>query len=441
MCSRSRTASRILLLGWAWACVCACPLPAVQAAGFQVVHSFTNATQAAVPFGSVFENDGWLYGTTVWNQSAGSRPPTGTGAGSVYRIRPDGSDFEVLQAFTSATDGGNLFHGLVIDAGSITGVARNGGHYGFGTLFQLAHDGSTFDVLHHFGATGDGRHPYNAPVAVGDTLYGLTFQGGASNVGVLYSYDRGTATYSARRSFPNPGGQPFGSLIPVGDWLYGMVSDHRRKDAFGEIFRFRPSDDAYEVVHTFLGGSQGGYPYDSLIWDGGSFVYGTTLGYYPFTHEQMEGPLGDEGVIFRLNVDTSAYEVIHDFSLTVGDGAKPNSAMLIGPDGLLYGIAHGAESWGGPGYEFGTLYRLRTDGADFEVLHTFDSMENGDTPMRSLLWLDGYLYGTTAFGGEGDGVGNGTIWRYAAVPEPGGLGCAAVAAAMMMCTGRRRTHV
>jgi uncharacterized repeat protein (TIGR03803 family) len=378
---------------------------------FEVIHVFTNADGTAVPFGSVCVHDGWLYGTTQWNASAGSCPPTGTGGGTVYRIRPDGSGFQVVKSFTSTTDGHNLFHGLSFDGETITGVTRNGGHHGFGTLFSVKNSGADFTVLHHFGHGLDGRHPYNGPVRFGPMLYGMTFLGGKHAAGVLYGYDIRTGTHGVRHSFAVPGGKPFGALTVVGEWLYGMVSDHRSTTDHGAIFRYRPADGAYDVVHVFAGGSRGGYPYDSLAWDGERYLYGTTLGYYPFTDETL--PLDDEGVIFRLDGVTNAYEVIHDFRLVVGDGAKPNSAMLVGSDGWLYGIAHGTEIWGGAGYEFGTLYRLRPDGSDFEVLHTFDSMANGNTPMRGVLEIDGHLYGATAFGGAGTGVGNGTVWRYA----------------------------
>lgn len=391
--------------------------PATFARSFTVLHFFENGQGSAVPFGSVFQQDNWIYGTTVWNASSGSRPPTGMGGGSVYRLQRDGSEFEVLREFSPSNDGGALFHGLSFDNGLLVGVTKDGGARGFGTLFNLNPSDKGFTVLHNFGSVNDGRQPYSAPVVVAGNYFGLTFSGGHHGGGVLYSYDRTTANYVIRHHFELPGGMPFGTLTPVGDWLYGMVSDHRSLTDFGKIFRYRPDESLYEIVHSFRGGPDGGYPYDSLTWDGGEYLYGTTLGYYPFSSSE-EHALRDEGVIFRLHIGSFAYEVLHDFGLRDDDGAKPNSAMLVAPDGYLYGIAHGSEAWGGNGYEYGTLYRLQPDGSDFEVLHTFDSMENGDTPMRSLLWHEGYLYGTTAFGGKGEGVGNGTVWRFSTVPVP-----------------------
>jgi uncharacterized repeat protein (TIGR03803 family) len=389
-------------------------------AEFAILHAFSDTDTASVPFGSVIHHDGWLYGTTAFTTSGTGNVPAsgGVGGGAVYALRPDGSDFRIVKAFSSVQDGQNPFQGLTVSGTSLVGVTRNGGQHGSGALFTVGFDGSGFTVRHHFTGGAGGAYPYSAPILSGGSLYGLTFLGGAAASGVIYGYDLATSAYSVVHDFAAIGGKPFGTLTQVGQWLYGMVSDHRSTTDHGAIFRYRPADDTYEVVHAFQGGQQGGYPYDSLTWDGGSYLYGTTLGYFPFTGETV--PLADEGVIFRFNVDTNQYEVIHDFSLSIGDGAKPNSAMLVAPDGSLYGIAHGTEIWGGPGYEYGTLYRLDPDGSNFEVLHTFDSMANGDTPMRSLVLLDDALYGTTAFGGIGAGEGNGTVWTYA-VPEPSGL--------------------
>lgn len=71
----------------------------------------------------------------------------------------------------------------------------------------------------------------------------------------------------------------------------------------------------------------------------------------------------------------------------------PSSAYLhSGGDGWLYGNARD----GGDG--FGTLWRIRPDGSDFMVLYRF-SGPDGDGPIGPLALMDGYLYGTTQFGG------------------------------------------
>ncbi|HNX27206.1 MAG TPA: hypothetical protein PKK48_07345, partial [Phycisphaerae bacterium] len=361
-----------------------------------------------MPYGSVILSNGVLYGTTVGVSSS-------SGGGTVYKLNTDGSDFEVLHSFTSSTDGIEVYNGLTLVDGNIYGIARNGGSAGCGVLFKID-SSSAFSVIHNFTGSGEGSYPYTAPTYYNGSLYGLTWGGWASGTSNIYQYNLSTGTYTSLYNMTSPGVQPFGTVTVINGYLYGMNSDNRDTANHGNIFKYNLDSGSYEIVHTFAGGTSGGYPYDSLVWDGGTYVYGTTMGYAVWSEDNEESTpkrseeLADEGVVFRLNIETNEYTVLHDFSAQTGDGAKPNSSMLIAPDGWLYGIAHGNEIWGGT--EYGTLYRMRLDGSDFEVLHVFDSMEDGNVPMRSIIWDDGIIYGTTAYGGYGTGDGYGTVWMF-----------------------------
>ena len=395
-------------------CSLACPCLAGE---FRVLHRF-DGVKGKVPYGSVIHHEGVLYGTTV-DRAVSS-------GGTVYSLSLDGSTHTVLKSFDADTEGDRVFNSLALLNGKLYGVAEQNGVLDKGALFSVGTDGGAFVLEHNFsGGVDDGRKPYSAPAIYDGKLYGLTYGGGTDDVGVLYEHDPATGQTQALRSFTLPDGRPFGSVTPVGEWLYGMTSDHLHSTESGNVFRYRVADDTYEVVHSFAGGTAGGHPYDSLVWDGGDWLYGTTLGDYG------AGGVDDEGVVFRLNIKTNGYDVLHDFAAQAGDGAKPNSAMLLAPDGYLYGISHGSEVWGGT--EYGTLYRMETDGSDFELLHVFgpmdamdDPMSEGDTPMRSLVWVDGVIYGTTAAGGlspvdefdEFDARGGGVVWSYTVIPEP-----------------------
>ena len=104
------------------------------------------------------------------------------------------------------------------------------------------------------------------------------------------------------------------------------------------------------------------------------------------------------------------YEVIH----TLGglDGANPQSGLVKGADGHLYGTATEGGADG-----VGTIYRIEADGT-FTVIHTFlaSAPENGINPVSLIRGRDKNLYGTTDYGGtisNGDGnpVGDGLIYR------------------------------
>jgi uncharacterized repeat protein (TIGR03803 family) len=57
-----------------------------------------------------------------------------------------------------------------------------------GTIFEIGTDGSSFSVLHSFtGGGSDGAYPNGSLTLDGQTLYGMTYGGGASNDGVLFS--------------------------------------------------------------------------------------------------------------------------------------------------------------------------------------------------------------------------------------------------------------
>lgn len=95
----------------------------------------------------------------------------------------------------------------------------------------------------------------------------------------------------------------------------------------------------------------------------------------------------------------------------------PSATHLVsGDDGWLYGNARD----GGDG--FGTLWRIRTDGSGFQVLHRF-SGPDGDSPIGPLALMNGYVYGTTQHGG---------LWR--CVPPDTRIPVLMVEALAFMCT-------
>lgn len=114
----------------------------------------------------------------------------------------------------------------------------------------------------------------------------------------------------------------------------------------------------------------------------------------------------DHGSVYRLNRDGSGYQVLHLFTGTAGDGARPYGGLLERTNGVLYGTTH----FGGTTDEH--VYRLNRDGTGYAVLHGFTPAdEDGARPSGSLVeGSDGALYGTTYFGGTAN---QGTVFRLA----------------------------
>jgi uncharacterized repeat protein (TIGR03803 family) len=93
-------------------------------------------------------------------------------------------------------------------------------------------------------------------------------------------------------------------------------------------------------------------------------------------------------------------------------GARPDRALVQGPDGNFYG-----ETSFGPGnYEMGTVFSLSPSGT-LTTLHTFFPHGiNGDSPSGLVLANSGVFYGTSYYGGA-DGAG--TIFRISSAGQLG----------------------
>jgi len=88
--------------------------------------------------------------------------------------------------------------------------------------------------------------------------------------------------------------------------------------------------------------------------------------------------------------------IIHHFMVDGTDGAQPFGAPIQGSDGMLYGTTQNRGS-----NDYGTVFRSRTDGSDYEVIYNFSrDPAQGQNPQATLVQgSDGRLYGTTAFSG------------------------------------------
>jgi uncharacterized repeat protein (TIGR03803 family) len=118
------------------------------------------------------------------------------------------------------------------------------------------------------------------------------------------------------------------------------------------------------------------------------------------------GGMNGNGMIYRFDLRSHAYMVLHTFGALDAnganeDGANPGVALTRGKDDVFYGMA----SFGGPNGT-GTIFSITASG-EFTVLHSFSAVdtnlhnEDGANPLRTLvIGEDGDLYGTTRLGGQ-----------------------------------------
>ena len=370
---------------------------------FTVLHDFSGQPgDGRIPYGVIVLSSGIFYGTTTF----GGLPGGENSRGNVFRMNMDGSGFAELHAFAGGNaDGWKPWSGLAISGGVIYGSTVYGGPYDEkgGVLYSMNLAGSAYRVLHTFGEPGDGFGASTSPVLVGTDLYGMTRWGG-NGVGTIYKFDTLQQKYSQLYRFAadgRAGSSPLGTLTAPGDgFLYGLTWLGGAHD-LGTLFRIRLDGSAFETLHHFSGNLQGAYPYDSLVFDSDHTLYGTTLGTYG-------NDSSDLGTIFKFDIASGAYTVLHNFAGGPADSVKPNGSVVLFPDGLrLFGVTHGDDAWGGK--ELGALYQMNVDGTGFKLLHEFTGGMHGATPMRTPILVNGSLYGMTAYGGAKN---YGIIYRF-----------------------------
>lgn len=297
-----------------------------SAGHFTVLHVF-HASDGYHPTGLVQGLDGNFYGTSV---SGGQ--PSGGGAGAIFRIDPAGN-FQVLYAFTGgfaccdgagptgppiqASDGN--FYGTTGGGGAFRDIHHQGG---FGTVYQFNPVTGVVAILHSFNFDGDGFYP-NSPLIQGKDgfLYGTTRQGSGPfrvGPGTAFKIDTGgNFTLVAVLA-----GQPLSGLIQTDDGnFYGT-----NEGLGGSVFRLDALGN-FSFINKF-DGADGWNPQFRLLHASDGFFYGTA----------PEGGLLDfqGGDIFRLDA-SGTLSVLHSFTITGADGFGPNTQLIQGADGALYG--------------------------------------------------------------------------------------------------------
>jgi uncharacterized repeat protein (TIGR03803 family) len=363
---------------------------------FQVVHAFAGMSgEGKSPYGSalVSGRSGFLYGTTI---SGGFEDE-----GTVFRIRSDGTGFQVLHAFGGdASDGFAPRASLILDgAGNLYGTTSQGRASDGGTVFKVRTDGTEFKVLHTFlGGVGDGFASAAALILDGaGNLYGTTAQGGANGAGTVFRMKPDGTGFQLLHTFApriDGGGLEQPLVLDGSGNLYGTAPLGGSSDR-GTVFKVRTDGTAFEVLRSFSGGAEdGSAPSGSLNMDAFGNLYGTST----------RGGASDAGTVFKitvfkLNPQGISFQLLHSFDFGSTDGAFPGAPVILDRFGNLYGTTVS----GGPS-NAGTVFTVRTDGTGFRTLYAFGGVaSDGRTPLGPLL-LDGFgnLYGTTAYGGEID---------------------------------------
>jgi uncharacterized repeat protein (TIGR03803 family) len=314
------------------------------------------------------------------------------GSGSIFRLTPSGQVTTMYSFPNPSPDsvtGLSPWAGLVQGTdGNFYGTTYSGGNQsctphgygvpaygpydgnptysasGCGTVFRMDSTG-TATVLYSFSGQSDGNYPQAALIVGSDgNLYGTTTAGGAFGFGVVFTTDA-SGNLKVLHSFSGADGNgPVASLLQAYDGkLYGTTAcQNSCTGSGGEVFRLDTSGNNFAVLHTFSG-PDGWFPVAPLIQGSDGNFYGTTwsggdltCGIYYF-NVGSGYPYPDApgcGTVFKMDSGGNI-TVLHTFGEPQsGDGNAPYAGLLFGKDGYLYGTTY----YGGASIYFGTVFRL-----------------------------------------------------------------------------------
>jgi uncharacterized repeat protein (TIGR03803 family) len=326
-------------------------------------------------------SDGKLYGMTIYGGKYN--------VGCIYVLDADGTNFSVLKSFKSGSSEGIYPQGNLIQAsdGKLYGMTYNGGTNNYGTVFRINPDGTDFTTIKNFDST-NGRFPFGDLLEASDgKLYGVTYDGGASNKGVIFSINKDGTSYTVIKHFAGgttDGSNPRSNLIEIENNVLMGTTISGGSNSVGTIFKIDTDGDNFSILKNFTSGSSdGGVPMGNIMKGADGKIYGMTQqgGEYSF------------GIIYRIDIDGQNFTLLKSFNTV--DGGYPQGSLYEDVNGNLYSFT----SYGGTN-SLGTLFKVKNDGTDFTVLKNF-STSDGYYPYGGVIEIaDGVLLGLTQNGGE-----------------------------------------
>jgi len=334
------------------------------------------------------------------------------------------------------------------------GTTQTGGSAGSGTVFKITPQGAV-TILHSFGdgsVKNDGATPASSLIRASDgNFYGTTSSGGSAGQGtvfeitpqgavtILHSFGDGTVA--------NDGAAPLAGLIQALDGNFYGTTSSGGSVGNGAIFEVTTAPEV-TILHSFGDGTvsnDGASPGVGLVQDARGNLYGTTY----------LGGANNQGTVYVLN-SLKQESILYSFGESVSlcfttvllpnangpGGYFPNSRLLLGSDGNLYGTTAAS------GYGYGAIFKISPQGQE-TVLHYFGdgTVPNdgkflptpgniqGSGENALTQGSNGVIYGTTSGGGSaGQGVifqvtlgkvtilhsfGDGTVPNDGAVPVAG----------------------
>lgn len=315
--------------------------------------------------------------------------------GTIIRMNPDGSGFNVEFSYQCSISSGCMPMGNLMQAsnGQVYGTCFLGGAFASCTIDRYDPTTGTYYDIYDFDIT-NGDYPRSGLVeAANGKLYGVASSGGTSWLGVLYSIDLITNFYTPEFSFSAVNGSsPWGAPILKNGILYGLTTAGGSYNG-GVLYSYDIASHVYTPLHHF-DPAEGTSPKGSLLEASNGIFYGLT----------SAGGAGNVGTIFSHNPVNNLFNVLHSFTADLSEGSGPEGTLMQAADGKLYGVTRNGGS-----NNMGVLFSYDIVQNTFVKLFDF-TYSTGSNPTGDLYQSANLmLYGSASNGGSGN---SGVLYSY-----------------------------
>jgi uncharacterized repeat protein (TIGR03803 family) len=365
-----------------------------------------NGIDGSKPNGSLTYQDGVLYGMTT----AGGTSDVGVifswdPINNIYSKRID----------LSIANGSSPLGSLTYHDDKFYGMTYTGGANDAGVIFEWNPVTNVYerkiDLISVNGSAPKGSLTYS-----GNKFYGVTSSGGVNGIGVLFEWNPVTNAYAKKVDFSTAtGGSPgYIQLVEANVSLisqsitfsalpektFGVASFQLTATASSGLpVIYKSSDVAVATINgntvtvvgagvTIITASQAGNENYLAAPDVSQTLTVneafTTPVLYGLTSTDGQSQIGS---VVKSNLDGSELKSIYKF--TAATSRRPIGSLLLGTDGLLYGMSRSAGNDSGRG----TIFKIKIDGSGYTELHNLDAYPSGSSLIQTT---DGTLFGMTS---------------------------------------------
>ncbi|MDD5571154.1 MAG: T9SS type A sorting domain-containing protein [Bacteroidales bacterium] len=294
------------------------------------------------------------------------------------------SQYSVLKALANEYYGAHPYNTLSISGDSLYGMTLEGGDNGYGTIFKVNINGSGYTKIFDFDSINNGSFPHGSLIISGNILFGATTHGGAASddFGTIFKINKSGTGYTKLFDFSGANGEYPISLVLSGSTLYGMANSGGT-NGYGVIYKINTDGSGFAKILDFDSINNGSYPCGDLFLSG-TILYGMTAG----------GGDNDLGTIFKINTNGSGFSKILDFD--DANGGNPFGTPIVS-NNILFGMT----MYGGVNDE-GVIFKINNDGSSYKKLYDFNNTVSGQYPEGALVISDSILYGMNPSGGAND---------------------------------------